>query len=74
MEALPNTKLVQVIHVLNENSIDEALELAEFVDAVLLDSGNPNLSVKELPQKPAHRNRYRRRNLRSNLRPNVCFR
>ncbi len=46
--ALPNTKLVQVVHVLDESSIDEALELAEFVDAVLLDSGNPNLSVKEL--------------------------
>lgn len=46
--ALPNTKLVQVVHVLDENSIDEALELAESVDAILLDSGNPNLSVKEL--------------------------
>ena len=47
-EALPNTKLVQVIHVLNESSIDEALEVAELVDAVLLDSGNPNLAVKQL--------------------------
>ncbi len=47
-EALPNTKLVQVVHVLDESSVDEALELAEFVDAVLLDSGNPNLAVKEL--------------------------
>ncbi len=47
-EALPNTKLVQVSHVLDEGSIDKALELAEFVDAVLLDSGNPNLAVKEL--------------------------
>ncbi len=47
-EALPNTKLVQVVHVLDESSIDEALELSESVDAILLDSGNPNLSVKEL--------------------------
>lgn len=46
--ALPNTKLVQVVHVLDESSIDEALELAESVDAILLDSGNPNLAVKEL--------------------------
>jgi phosphoribosylanthranilate isomerase len=46
--ALPNTKLVQVVHVLDESSIDEALELAELVDAILLDSGNPNLAVKEL--------------------------
>jgi phosphoribosylanthranilate isomerase len=47
-EALPNVKLVQVIHVLDEKSVTEALEVAEFVDALLLDSGNPNLAVKEL--------------------------
>ncbi len=46
--ALPNVRLVQVVHVLSESSIDEALEVAESVDAVLLDSGNPNLEVKEL--------------------------
>ena len=46
--ALPFTKLVQVIHVIDESSVDEALELAESVDAVLLDSGNPKLDVKEL--------------------------
>jgi len=47
-EALPNVNIVQVVHVLDESSIDKALELAESVDAVLLDSGNPNLAVKEL--------------------------
>ena len=46
--ALPGVKLVQAIHVVNEASIDEALEVAEQVDALLLDSGNPNLAVKEL--------------------------
>jgi phosphoribosylanthranilate isomerase len=46
--ALPTIKLVQVIHVLNEASVDEALRRAEHVDALLLDSGNPNLAVKEL--------------------------
>ena len=46
--ALPNVKLVQVIHVIGEQSVDEAVELAEHVDAILLDSGNPNLAVKEL--------------------------
>ncbi len=46
--ALPGVKLVQVIHVIDEHSVDEAAELAEFVDAVLLDSGNPHLAVKEL--------------------------
>ena len=45
---LPSVKLVQVIHVINEASIDEAVEISELVDAILLDSGNPNLSVKEL--------------------------
>ena len=47
-EALTNVKLVQVIHVAGEESVDEAAELAEFVDAILLDSGNPNRAVKEL--------------------------
>ena len=46
--ALPGIKLVQVVHVVDETSVDEALALAEQVDALLLDSGNPNLAVKEL--------------------------
>lgn len=46
--ALPNVKLVQVIHVTGEESVDEAAELAAQVDAILLDSGNPKLAVKEL--------------------------
>jgi phosphoribosylanthranilate isomerase len=45
---IPAIKIVQVIHVIDEKSIDEALAKAEHVDALLLDSGNPNLSVKEL--------------------------
>ena len=47
-QALPHVKLVQVVHVTGERSVDEAAELAEFVDAILLDSGNPSLAVKEL--------------------------
>lgn len=47
-DALPNIKLVQVIHVTGPESIDEAAELAEYVDAILLDSGNPRLEIKEL--------------------------
>lgn len=46
--ALPHIKIVQVIHVIDEASIDEALRIAEHVDCLLLDSGNPNLAVKEL--------------------------
>jgi phosphoribosylanthranilate isomerase len=45
---LPGVKLVQVIHVLNDASIAEALAVANNIDALLLDSGNPNLAVKEL--------------------------
>jgi phosphoribosylanthranilate isomerase len=45
---LPNVKLVQVIHVIDDNSVKEAFEISKYVDAILLDSGNPNLSVKEL--------------------------
>lgn len=46
--ALPGIWLVQVIHVLDQASVDEALRIAPYVDALLLDSGNPNLAVKEL--------------------------
>lgn len=47
-EALPGISLVQVIHVTGSEAIDEATSLAPFVDAILLDSGNPALPVKEL--------------------------
>ena len=47
-EAIPTVKIVQVIHVLNEKQIDEVLEIEQWVDAILLDSGNPNLKVKIL--------------------------
>lgn len=46
--SLPGVKLVQVIHVTDESSVDEAQQIAPDVDAILLDSGNPKLAVKEL--------------------------
>lgn len=46
--ALPGIKLVQVIHVIGPESVDEALSIAPEVDALLLDSGNPALAIKEL--------------------------
>lgn len=46
--ALPGIKLVQVIHIIDEKSVEEAIEISKHVDAILLDSGNPNLAVKEL--------------------------
>lgn len=45
---IPSIKIVQVIHVIDEKTLDEALEISEKVDALLLDSGNPNLAIKEL--------------------------
>jgi phosphoribosylanthranilate isomerase len=47
-EALPGVSLVQVIHVTGEESLEEALSVAPHVDALLLDSGNQSLAVKEL--------------------------
>lgn len=47
-EALPAVRIVQVIHVIDENSIEEAIGISRSVDAILLDSGNPNLKVKQL--------------------------
>ena len=46
--ALPNIKLVQVIHVLDEKSVAEAIKISEEVDYLLLDSGNPNAKIREL--------------------------
>ena len=47
-EALPTIRLVQVVHVTGDASYDEAMAAARDVDALLLDSGNPALRVKEL--------------------------
>ncbi|MDD2491391.1 MAG: phosphoribosylanthranilate isomerase [Bacteroidales bacterium] len=47
-EELPAVKLVQVIHVIDSDSVKEAIEVSQFVDAILLDSGNPNLRIKVL--------------------------
>jgi phosphoribosylanthranilate isomerase len=45
---IPGISIVQVIHVSGSESIQEAMEVSEWVDAILLDSGNPTLSVKQL--------------------------
>jgi phosphoribosylanthranilate isomerase len=47
-DALPSVKIVQVIHVRDEKSVDEAISISGLVDAILLDSGNPDLEIKEL--------------------------
>ncbi|MCZ6702356.1 MAG: phosphoribosylanthranilate isomerase [Ignavibacteria bacterium] len=47
-EEIPAVQLVQVIHVVAEESIEEAKKVSQLVDALLLDSGNQKLKVKEL--------------------------
>jgi phosphoribosylanthranilate isomerase len=47
-EELPSIKLVQVIHVTDVESVKEAISVSNYVDALLLDSGNQKLAVKEL--------------------------
>ena len=47
-DAMPGVSLVQVIHVTGPEAIDEAIAVAPHVDAILLDSGNQSLAIKEL--------------------------
>ena len=46
--SLPGVSIVQVIHVRGSDAIESATSISPFVDALLLDSGNPNLAVKQL--------------------------
>lgn len=45
---LAGVRLVQVIHVVDEQSIAQAVAVSPLVDMILLDSGNPALKIKEL--------------------------
>ena len=47
-DRLPAVSLVQVVHIRDASSIEEAVAVAPLVDAILLDSGNPDLPVKRL--------------------------
>lgn len=47
-DLVPTATIVQVIHVLDDESVAEAIALAPLVDRILLDSGNPRLAIKEL--------------------------
>jgi phosphoribosylanthranilate isomerase len=46
--SLPRVRIVQVIHVRDESSIEEARSVEAHVDMLLLDSGDPSRAVKEL--------------------------
>ena len=45
---VPVVRIVQVVHVRDVDSVGLALRAAEFVDALLLDSGNPVAAIREL--------------------------
>ncbi len=47
-DALPGISIVQVVHVRDNSAIREAVAVAPHVNAILLDSGNPSLAIKEL--------------------------
>jgi phosphoribosylanthranilate isomerase len=45
---IPIAKLIQVIHVIDDESLDMAIHYSKLADGLLLDSGNPNQSTKIL--------------------------
>jgi phosphoribosylanthranilate isomerase len=47
-DALPGISVVQVVHVTGPDSVEEATKVAPQVDAILLDSGNQKLAVRQL--------------------------
>ena len=47
-DALPGVNIVQVVHVSGEASLPYAQLVSRYADALLLDSGNPDLDVKVL--------------------------
>jgi phosphoribosylanthranilate isomerase len=47
-QALPHLRIVQVIHVTGDECVDQASDIEELVDAILLDSGNPKATIKTL--------------------------
>jgi phosphoribosylanthranilate isomerase len=47
-DALAGIRIVQVIHVRDDAAIADARRVSPYVDAILLDSGNPSLATKEL--------------------------
>lgn len=47
-DALPGISIVQVIHVRDDDALRQSVTAASTVDAILLDSGNPALEIREL--------------------------
>src|SRR6476646_9107232 len=47
-DAIPDLRIVQVVHVTGPESVDEACIAAQTSDMILLDSGNPTAKIREL--------------------------
>jgi len=47
-KVLPDVRIMQVTHIKDHHSVEEAADVAPHVDALLLDSGNPSLAIKQL--------------------------
>ncbi|HUQ98983.1 MAG TPA: phosphoribosylanthranilate isomerase [Gemmatimonadaceae bacterium] len=47
-QTLPGIAIVQVIHVADESAIERAIRAADTCDAILLDSGRPKATIREL--------------------------
>jgi len=47
-KVIPWVKIVQVVHVEDESAVEEALEVAETTDAILLDSGSLSAEIRAL--------------------------
>jgi len=47
-DALPGISLVQVIHVRDDDALRESVQVSGKVDAILLDSAQPTLAIKQL--------------------------
>lgn len=45
---IPKAKLIQIIHVIDDESLEMAMHYSKLADGLLLDSGNPNQSTKIL--------------------------
>ena len=46
--SVPNVQIVQVMHIHDQQSVEKALRAAHHVDALLLDSGAPDATVRQL--------------------------
>lgn len=66
-EKFPEVKIVQVVHVTDETSVEYANSVSHFADFLLLDSGNPKKEIKELGGTGRVHNWYLSRKIRETV-------